>query len=485
MTDPLMIAGVLIALTIFLTVSLLTLRYPHYSVWVILYAFIALPEYQVNQDLPIWMTTWVMEVRFAGFNLMELVILWSWVLLLLGRIIRGESLRLHWIQNRWAWMLLLVWSLAAVHGVLRWFLSPVGDTTVLSAFGAFAPICYIFLVALLVEQLTRDAEQLDFHLRAMWIFFWVIVLRGVVRLIMIEIGYIQTLEIRLPIVIYREAMFVIYVLVLFFVARRMKISKSLRPGVIITALVTLFLFLTTRRIVYIIAVVAPVWAIIVGYWTQSLPPLSLGSRLKRLGGVVALLGLLVMLIPSEPIIVMIDTFRSINIWSETGIRMASGAERVSQVENLFANLEHENSWLFGTGLGTYWREYIPVPHSPYTGFNKILSQGATSFPAFVLPGVNLLYRLGILGSLILFFVMWKYLIFHIRKIRRVSLPWYRAQYISLVSLFFVLFFFLGDTRTPSTVFAGVLLGLGEAIARIYGDGQSDLMQRRGDAPTQH
>lgn len=134
--------------------------------------------------------------------------------------------------------------------------------------------------------------------------------------------------------------------------------------------------------------------------------------------------------------------------------------RQVQFENAVLNFRQNIPGVFGKGLGSTWFEYAPIPDS--AGYSIGTSVGATTEEAvdspvkfvFNIGSASMLHKWGILGSLVLLFLLVRY--FHLwdlrlRRLQRVKLKHEDLQFpltVLVISFLFVMenFTYIGNLK---------------------------------------
>ena len=164
---------------------------------------------------------------------------------------------------------------------------------------------------------------------------------------------------------------------------------------------------------------------------------------------------------------LVLVIKSLDITSEIGAEYAGGA-RMAEIQNLFLNMKQEAPWsyVWGMGIGTQWHEFVPTGMTAGTSafissLEKIGSRGW--WPYFHIPYIVSIYRIGAVGTLLLWFLIGIWFIQWIRLLRRI--PWsYRPVAMVMAIEVAQTVLALGDSvNSLSPAVAGMYLAVLEAM----------------------
>jgi hypothetical protein len=306
----------------------------------------------------------------------------------------------------------LVCGLAALNGLIHAAFVDYGPTSFRSVVQQTLPIVYLFASMAIGSLAVLDRASV-------WRVVWAVRLAAIATLT--EGSVLLVLALRgaypamrgiggIPIVLY-DQLAVLNVFVCFMIAR-LAAGLRLKAGdwlVVMGSVV--FLLMSTRRLVFVMLIVNAL--LIVGLSVRR------GRVLRTFGKVglagfavaVAVVGLIVVALPRfvEAMRLVIGSF---NVTSAVGLEYAGGI-RLAELQNLLRNLGPGLSpfWVVGRGLGTYWREYVPMGLSLQAGSTAftegVLGTGVYGWwPNFHLPYVSLLYRFGVAGTVVIWGLVW-------------------------------------------------------------------------------
>ncbi|MBT9164889.1 MAG: hypothetical protein DDT23_00900 [candidate division WS2 bacterium] len=137
-------------------------------------------------------------------------------------------------------------------------------------------------------------------------------------------------------------------------------------------------------------------------------------------------------------------------WTLLAAKAEGSITRQIQMENAVENFKHNIPGVIGKGLGSTWFEYIPIPETDI--YSVGTSVGATSEDAMGMPvkfvfnfgPAALLHKWGIIGTIILIFLLAQY--YHvsskkIRELQRYGVDMINIRYLKAVLLISFLYAF--------------------------------------------
>lgn len=452
----------------FVGLSVLTLKRASYAIWLILMMYFLFPlDMTPSSILSTTNSNVLFYTRWIGLNGIELVMLWTVLLLAVRtRFIAQGPFRIRFIPNKWLHIYFLILLLAFMNGILRSVFQEYAGTPFRSPFGYVSVLAYIYFMMTLVYNVLDSEEEIKLFIRNFWRLIIAALCWGCIRFTLYQFGVVDAIAYagKIPITLYQTTLLFYPAVCVYLLVKWSDIPQAVGPKKIVFLLMIFFLLITTRRLTYVLVIGTVCAGYISARLTGHVVP---SSWSKRIWGVVKFAGICIGLyiiipVPFEVKAIFWKVWLSINIWSESFGYLASGAERVAQLQNLFENLRIGNGYLFGMGIGTYWQEIIPVPHSPYT-VGRLVEQNVTAHGAFVLPLINWLYRFGIVGSILLWICVIQFYRSHIqywRHDQRTELAVYAISFLVYSCAFLVL---IGDSRNSGTVVLGTYIGLIEAM----------------------
>lgn len=245
--------------------------------------------------------------------------------------------------------------------------------------------------------------------------------------------------------------------------------KSKKKNIIVAFSLFLIILSSTRRFNYLI--------LISGFFIT----LFLIHKVKRIGlGVIVknflkillfllIIFLVIILLLPDFVIGVYDSVRSIYFLSEYSLSYG-GNIRKAELENMFLNMnKRKYSYLVGYGLGTRWEAIIDISFGPLDHDKKEINKSINWWPQFHLPYISLIYVYGILGFLLMLFIVFMFLkrsVYFIKKFE--NKKYYQAQVIAITSYLVLTMFFLGGSFNPtSAIFCGVLYGLQVSMVKYF------------------
>ena len=357
---------------------------------------------------------------------------------------------------------------AIANGLLRISLFAWGTGTPRNVIQSSLPAVYLILSFLLVGQVVRNSvDWRETALLVVKVGVGLVLLTGVVRFIGIMTGQVSTLwHWGLPIVIYDQMIWCYFPIVLLFVTCWL---ERFRLRLFLPALLGLiFILLSTRRLDYLyipMVIIAALFLVPVRSTAgggRALPgPLLLMWRTR---GVVVALGVLVAgVIFIAPAISegVLNAIRSLNV-VEYGSSFG-GSVRLTEVENLFLNLEYRPlTYVYGYGLGVPWKAIQPIAYGAFSFTEGVLREGSGWYPQFHIPYFSQLYRFGVGGWLVMMGTVLMIFLRHRRIIAR-ALPRDRLLLLPLAATVPIVLAGIGDSvNSYPYVLIGAAWGLLEA-----------------------
>lgn len=448
--------------------SIIIFRYPSIAIWFIL---LILLIFSTNLGSPNYgyysRSYFELFIRYGGLTPVEWLMIWITFLIFIRRIIKKEHLHLQIILDPALKWIFVIFTIGMIHGMIRRLVAPYGNTTLLAPFGAFAPVFYIFFMTVLIQNTITTPQELFLNIRIYWYFVYSVIVFGIILFILFLFGLFKPMLIKgiMPIILYEQLLLFFYPLAFSLISRRMKLPNIWSPSLYVISFIIIFILISTRRLEYILALAIPALTYIIGNFTKIFPRLNWKRQIKIIFLLLIIPVILFVILPLPGKNIFYETILSLGMGEKHG-NLASAAERMGQLQNLFLNIKQENTYYFGFGLGTFWKEIVPVTHSLGSGFLPLIEKGYTSFPQFHLPIINFLFRFGYLGAFILFSVFFWYLLNIIKTVRVLPNSWSRAHYISLSSSVLLFLLIIGDTRYHTTTYIGIIMGFAETIKII-------------------
>lgn len=458
----------LLAGAIVLFFSIQILRRESNAIWLVLLLLISFPLSLSPDNFGfVGRASFDLRIRYGGLNPVEWLMLWITVLIFIKAIIEKKPLRFQFIADPALRWIFIIFTLGMLHGTFRRLIAPYGETTLLAPFGAYSPIFSIIFLTILIQNTIKTPEELFRSLRIYWYFLYLVLMYGIILLILFFLGIYKTFSFEgsMPIILYEQLLLFFYPIAFFVISRRMELPKLWSPSKIAIFLMIFFILISTRRLEYISAVTIPIIAYSAGKKAGIFSKRHWSFPLKRLLITIPLILFLYYILPLPGKDIIYKTILSLDLGSQYG-NLSAAANRLGQLNNLFLNIHHGHAYLFGFGLGTFWKEIVPVEHSLGSGFFNLLEQGYTSFPQFHIPIVSLLFRFGYLGTAILICIFIWYFKNIVRTARVLPNVWCQAHYLSISAFALLFLLFLGDTRSPAIAYVGILLGFAETIKTL-------------------
>ena len=341
--------------------------------------------------------------HFGGLvSVWEILLLAAIALLVLKSLQRGE-LQLHFGPWLGPFALMLLIAGAFIVGLLHSSAGPLsyGLTETKRPLIAFAAPLYMFSIYLIAINSIQHRGQLFQILRWLdWLTFGLCVY-GVLRLVLLISGEAAGMWFfGLPIVLY-DQMLMLYVPTFTICALSLR-RQSLGWRRWAMLFVMLFFILTsTRRFNYILLAAGIILLVGLGLKIKLWRPRRLLRPLFVAAVSLGMLAVIVAVLAPKFMSGVETSIQTLNVLSRVG-QKHGGEMRLAEVKNLFANLnERPYAYLTGFGLGTLWRALEPQPVDPLTRRLRLKHDWYTQFH---LPYLAMIFRLGIIGSLL--FCLW-------------------------------------------------------------------------------
>jgi len=165
---------------------------------------------------------------------------------------------------------------------------------------------------------------------------------------------------------------------------------------------------------------------------------------------------------------LVLVIKSLDIVSETGAEYA-GEARVAEIQNLFLNMKQEapGSYVWGMGVGTQWHEFVPTGYTAGTSayvssLEDFGSQGW--WPYFHIPYISGVYRFGMVGTLVLWFLTGVWFLQWLRLLRKVPKSYKPITIVMVILTVQVILGFGDSVGSSGRAVGGVYLAVLEAIA---------------------
>ncbi len=438
---------------------------PIWPLLVVLFAFFYFPFSSVDPELRTSGAYFSIYSRFvAGLSIWEMLLLFCFCVLL-WRKWRSGVLNLSFGNRRGVPLYLFFLAVAIAIGLLHAEGSVLGygPSELRWVIVATMPIGYFLAVFLLIVNIADTRQKTEGMIKWLDRFAFGLIIYGVVRLILIMTGYIQTLiPFGLPIVLY-DQMSLLYAPIFIITARMVMKEKLGALQYVNLALMLFFILCSTRRFNYIFLIVGVMATLAIGMMIKSWSvKRTLGFLSKSVAAVALVLIMLMIAIPNF-VDGVVDSVNSINMFSKFGQKYG-GDSRVAQIENIFANLERRPyAYFVGFGLGTKWQAIEPQPMNSMAFPEEYIRQSKGWYPKFHLPYIASFYRFGILGVASLIVWLGFYLRIFIRTLR-VENEMNKTFSIGVIAFIAICLPMIGDSTSPVLpIICGIYMGILEKL----------------------
>ncbi len=462
----LVLVGAVLAFTLFLYILL---KKELYGLFIIMILFYLIPFSSIDPD-----------VRRLGANISlfsrfsMLISPWDWLMLILVSVwfyknVYKDKVRIKWIEHpeiRLYFGIMIVSLIIGFLHVSGSFLS-YGPTRIVMPIVTFLPFCYFLVMYILTLSFIRSKRDVDRSLNFIWIMNIVLIFYSVYRIIGILSGSINTMwGFGLPIILY-EQVFLILFPIFAYTAMRVQKVKHFHNSFILMLIFFILLIVSTRRTyyIYLFGGFTTVLIFLIGSRIIS------GFRFVKIFSKIILSGTIVGMIIyfTFPVFIegMGNSLKSIYFLSEYGLARG-GNTRKAEITNIFENMNNNYySYLVGYGLGTMWHEESRVPLDTMAYTKKDLENSKSWFPKFHLPYVNKIYRFGFIGILLFLYIIGKFFMRSIRRIKAAECnKFYQAYLVAISTYLMILLFESGDSPNPTAlIFCGFLYGIQSGISR--------------------
>ncbi|MCP4723451.1 MAG: hypothetical protein GY863_00370 [bacterium] len=391
--------------------------------------------------------------------------------------IEKNRIKFRWIEHREIKLYTGLMVFALINGFLHVsgsFLS-YGPTRFIQPIAAFLPFLYFIVMYLFTINFIESKKDVERCTTFLYLMNFVMIIYGIVRLIGILSGSINTLwGFGLPIIIYEQSTLLLYTVFLYLSFVLVK-GKHTQRSFLLTLIVLFIVLFTTRRYNYIL-LISGVIAVFFFTWTTGniKIPGILNNAFKALILVAVLVMILFLIFPGF-IQGVSDSLTSILFLTEYGLQFG-GDTRKAEMINTFLNMDtREYTYLTGFGLGTMWKEISYVPLDPLAFSEVQLGHSKSWFPSFHIPYFNKIFRFGIMGIVIFIIMLFLYIKRSIRLIKKVpDNLFYKAHLIALSSYLATNLFDCGDSFNPTKlIFCGFLFGVQSCIHRYCIDSENN------------
>jgi hypothetical protein len=358
-------------------------------------------------------------------------------------------------------MVVVSFAIGLLHadgGILQY-----GVTELKRPVNAFMSAFYMLAIFMLVINSIKTQDSLVRLLRWLDRLTWMVLGYGIYRLIIIVAYGAETMWMfGLPIVLY-DQMAMLYVPIFSSVARQLAGQRVNRMELLQVVVAIAFILCSTRRFNYLLLVMGLVLIIIFRWSTHTLSAQHFRRIVVRSTAVlIVVTGLLVAISPKF-IEGVGSAFQSIDMGSRVG-QKHGGSVRTAVIRNIFANLdERPYAYVSGFGLGTMWHAVEYQPMDPLT---KRLRTNDGWYTQFSVPYVSSLFRMGIVGVLLLLAWLTYYLVRTIRE-TQVLPSWLQSDSIGMIAYIVMVVPALPDSLNPTGwILCGLYMGLLDRFAAL-------------------
>jgi len=406
----------------------------------------------------------------STFCIWDLLIFSLAAFLIINKLVKGKLkfIGIHYKEIR---LYIYLMIFAFINGFLHVsgsFLS-FGPTEYLRPIVSFLPFFYMIFMYLLTINLIESKKDLDRTYNFIWILTILLIFYSIYRLIGILSGRFDALMMfGLPMILYDQMSLIFYPIFLYISLYLLKV-KSKKKNIIVAFSLFLIILSSTRRFNYIILVSG---FFITLFLIHKVKRIGLGvivkNFLKILIFLLIIFSIIILLLP-DFFIGVYDSVKSIYFLSEYSLSYG-GNIRKAELENMFLNMnKRKYSYLVGYGLGTRWESIVDISFGPLDHDKKEINKGINWWPQFHLPYISLIYVYGILGFLLMLFILFVFLkrsIYFIKKFE--NKKYYQAQLIAITSYLVLMMFFLGGSFNPTgAIFCGILYGLQVSMVKYF------------------
>jgi len=373
------------------------------------------------------------------------------------------------VQNKVIMLYFKVLALSVVVGLFVITCTQVDAFSFTDWFRPVVPILYLYLTYFLVVNVIDTKEKFFQTFKLFEITAFALVIYGFFRLKAILTGNITTLMVEgIPIILYSELLYFDLPICVYFA--HIWCGKKLGlPRIILLLLMIGFILASTRRFNYILLTINVMLVLLVAR-RASLVTFKEAFVRSRYFIVLSLVGFATILIAvpelAEAIWFAIGT---INMFSTAGFSY-TGEFRIIQIENIFLNLwQFPITLLFGFGIASKWHMLKDLPttidevgaHMAYDA--KVLAAGSDWFPFFHVAYFSTFFRFGVIGCLLLLYIVYSLFSNVSSMISRVPDQDQRLVLVALTCLVFMPILTIGDNTPPTfCILLGLYLGLIEA-----------------------
>jgi len=438
---------------------------PIWPLLVVLFAYFYFPFSSVDPKIRTSGEYFSIYSRFvAGLSIWEMLLLFCFSVLM-WRKWRSGALNLSFGNWRGVPLYLFFFALAIAIGLLHVDGSVLGygPTELRWVIVATMPIAYFLAIFLLIVNIVETRQQTERMIKWLDRFTFGLIIYGVVRLILIMTGYVQTLiPFGLPIVLYDQMN--LFYAPIFIITARLVMKEKLGTLQYINLILMLFFILcSTRRFNYIFLVLGVVTVLAIGVLSNSWSVKHFLGFLSK--GVAAFALALIALMIAVPSFVdgVANSVNSINMFSKFGQKYG-GDSRVAQIENIFANLKRRPyAYLIGFGLGTKWQAIEPQPMDSMAFPEEYMRQSKGWYPKFHLPYVASFYRFGIIGATCLIMWIGFYLKAYLRILRMKNVT-NKSFCMGTIAFLAISLPMIGDSTSPVLpILCGLYMGIMEKL----------------------
>lgn len=301
--------------------------------------------------------------------------------------------------------LAVVCCVSALNGLIHASILDFGPTSFRSVVQQSLPVVYLF-AAIVIGRLAIVDQ------RSVWKVIWAVRLSVIAVLVQGTLLFLLALRDQysalrgfggIPIVLY-DQLGIVNVFACLMIARYAVRARLRAADWLMLMGSVLFLLMSTRRLVLIMVVLDTLFILALTLRRRDAIRTALRVGFATVAVIALVVSLAVVAVPRfvEAVRLVVT---SLNVTSDVGVQFAGGI-RVAELDNLARNLGSGPTpfWVLGRGLGTYWREYVPMGLSLNVGSTAfteaVLGAGASGWwPDFHLPYISVLYRFGIAGAL--------------------------------------------------------------------------------------
>lgn len=407
--------------------------------------------------------------RFGGIlSTMDLYIFLGLLIIIFDKRMLSGILNINLIKLKEIKLIFFIYLFSFIVGLVLILFSQIDFFDLRIYFRALFPFIYLLYFFVFTKLVINfDANFIDHYITSFKIITAINIIKGVLLLILFfnnPADYLS--KDNIPIILYSEIdLFwfpLIFILINYFRNKKLGVLDAL----ILSGMI-FFVFISTRRLNYILLILYSGFAIYLSYLLGWIARKSLKIILFTFIILFLSIFILLLLIFPDVFDTFLFIFNTMIFWTGNGLEYTGGF-RVAQLQNMLANYNQlVIPYLSGFGIGTQWYEFIPLPEDDdplgnLMSYDIKTYTGNSYFPFFHIPFAAAIFRFGPILYVLLFYLA-------LNICRKIIMRCFMTNtadklncifFLSILPITFFNLLILGDSPTPMAyIQLGIFLAL--------------------------